>query len=1107
MHGGCHTQTKKHTEESRQIPKECLVVVVVVVVVVVLRCLSVDRWYRALRMVRSGKAVPQGEPAIQAWKDNLWLHAERLSQISISCLCGDAPFVPCDWTRVQIAWLPKPGKAPCAPKSLRTIGLMPADSKAFLLVLREQIRETILQSLYEVPQYAYRPHMDTNDAILRATYHCNAIRGLLQSTVRNNTARLMGASTPELCGGLLVSLDLAKAFDSVPHQELYFSLLDCGVEYSVAQVLMQVHIQTQCEIVHSKHGRCVGMSRGLRQGCPVAPIMYAAWTRRFSLQLNAAFGEFWSHRHLSIFADDTLVFWPVSSRLALVRAIKEAGTLMQILSFDGMTINYEKSSCLLALAGTRKKQALQAYTEWHQSKECLRLRVGSSQVRIPIVEQLTYLGVQLSYGKFGAQTVQYRVEKANKQFQSLTSVLRSTSKFSKANRLRIYKACVWSSLRYGLLATGINQAGYNQVVTTLCIHLRKVLRVFEHGISNQQVLQQAELDPLAFFRDQAEQLRARIMQDSARSPAVVEPEQQQIQDNHKVVHAICDLQPHLPLLEVDQLHGSFECGRCGLLFATEEGRTMHVKHKHPDLHCQAGIPFSRRAHSLFGLSMCRLCRVHLHDWGSLRKHIASGTCQVLKEAAACGQTIGAVMDMVAEQERLHPPIPPAPLAEVRHVEAHEPWMSSPLPEALADEHLHRRLGQACALCGQRLIGMAKVKSHWQATHPKAWKLAQHRAMGEMQSLKATFTVPCRYCGSHARSSSQHSKQCHVLFQLCAIREVFRAKQIDAVLSESTQVIRRQDKYNPEYLRCEPANTPIGKALRAAIAEPDTCSKAPHAAMAPSRPTETAALRLATTSTRATTAPSGDAMAWTLSAVLSNPNVLCYVNSSMLALLHVGEVTGMQDPNLDRLRHELLQMSASNSSPLLSSLRSFGSIARGWRFNGRQEDAAEFTLHVLTALGLRGLWQSRVDDEGGVRVTDRGTMLYFQLPSVSCTLQDLVEAWTFQQHVYALSGEWDRVPVVLGRYARGRKNQARVIFDGDLQLPVFGHGSDLRQARYRVAAALVHLGDEPNHGHYRALLRYRNRWYYTDDGIASCETQLQGVHACNVYLLWLVKQGL
>ena len=428
-------------------------------------------------------------------------------------------------------------------------------------------------------------------------------------------------------------------------------------------------------------------------------------------------------------------------------------------------------------------------------------------------------------------------------------------------------------------------------------------------------------------------------------------------------------------------------------------------------------------------------------------------------------------------------------------------MSSPLPEVLADEQLHRRLRQACALCGQRLIGMAKVKSHWQATHPQAWKLVQHRALGEMQSLKATFAAPCQYCGSRARNSSQHSRQCHVLFQLCAIREVYRAKQIDAVLSESTQIIRRQDKCNPAYLRFEPADTPIGKALRAAMTKPDTCIEAPHEAMAPSRPAETAALRLATTATRATTAPSGDAMAWTLSVALANPNVLCYANSSMLALLHVGEMTGMQDPNLDRLRQELRQASASNSSPMLSSLWSFARCMADRRT--LRSLPFMFSLYLAYVVSGSLVLMGMVVCE----LPTKARCSTFSSRPCPAPYKTLVEAWTFQQHVYALSGEWDRVPVVLGRYARGRKNQARVIFDGDLQLPVCGHGSDLRQARYRVAAALVHLGDEPSHGHYRALLRYRNKWFYTEDGIASCETQLQGVHACNVYLLWLVKQGL
>ena len=85
--------------------------------------LGVEQWYRALRAIKSRKAVPQKEPAIRAWKDDLWSYAEKLSLISIECLSGATPFVPCDGSRIQIAWLPKPGKAPCTPKSPLTAKL------------------------------------------------------------------------------------------------------------------------------------------------------------------------------------------------------------------------------------------------------------------------------------------------------------------------------------------------------------------------------------------------------------------------------------------------------------------------------------------------------------------------------------------------------------------------------------------------------------------------------------------------------------------------------------------------------------------------------------------------------------------------------------------------------------------------------------------------------------------------------------------------------------------------------------------------------------------------------------------------------------------------
>ena len=84
--------------------------------------LSEELWHAALRALRSGKAVPQGEPSIELWKDNISTAARELSKISIECLCSDSPTIPTEWSCVQLAWLAKPGKSPCTPKNLRSVG-------------------------------------------------------------------------------------------------------------------------------------------------------------------------------------------------------------------------------------------------------------------------------------------------------------------------------------------------------------------------------------------------------------------------------------------------------------------------------------------------------------------------------------------------------------------------------------------------------------------------------------------------------------------------------------------------------------------------------------------------------------------------------------------------------------------------------------------------------------------------------------------------------------------------------------------------------------------------------------------------------------------------
>ena len=90
--------------------------------------------------------------------------------------------VPIQWTHVQLAWVPKPNnRSPTSNANLRTIGLMGADTKAFLQILKHHADFYVQRALRDVPQYAYRSKASTADALLRASMHCEEVRCLLEA--------------------------------------------------------------------------------------------------------------------------------------------------------------------------------------------------------------------------------------------------------------------------------------------------------------------------------------------------------------------------------------------------------------------------------------------------------------------------------------------------------------------------------------------------------------------------------------------------------------------------------------------------------------------------------------------------------------------------------------------------------------------------------------------------------------------------------------------------------------------------------------------------------------------------------------------------------------
>ena len=125
----------------------------------------------------------------------------------------------------------------------------------------------------------------------------------------------------------------------------------------------------------------------------------------------------------------------------------------------------------------------------------LRIPHAGSNVYFAINAKTRYLGVVLSYGSFEIQSATFRCGQAKAAFGQLRAVLRTGSCLSKADRLRVYRVCVWSVVEYGLLGVGLDRLSLDLVCSTVAMQLRKVLRVHGKGISNRQVFQHAGIDP------------------------------------------------------------------------------------------------------------------------------------------------------------------------------------------------------------------------------------------------------------------------------------------------------------------------------------------------------------------------------------------------------------------------------------------------------------------------------------------------------------------------------------------------------------------------------------------------------------------------------------
>ena len=198
------------------------------------------------------------------------------------------------------------------------------------------------------------------------------------------------------------------------------------------------------------------------------------------------------------------------------------------------------------------------------------------------------------------------------------------------------------------------------------------------------------------------------------------------------------------------------------------------------------------------------------------------------------------------------------------------------------------------------------------------------------------------------------------------------------------------------------------------------------------------------------------------------------------------------------------------------------VVQGWRHGGAQHDIRDFFEHVLQRCQVspfHGAWEARFQENHMCRVHDRGlceSMITMDVPITGpWLLQDVVNEWGDPAFPHGLlsAPQWLAVRLNRFRYEDDRLQKVRSEMEHELQrpiaIPIFRDQLQRYVEQYMICAFAVHLGNNIQHGHYRALLvdHTGGKLHYCDDDKRSKVLRdFRGV-AMDVYVLFLVRRDI
>ena len=191
--------------------------------------------------------------------------------------CAQSCKLPFCWSQGTLCFLPKTSKRHQTPSTHRPIALLEPCGKAVMGACALRLLDEVGHILQRWPQFAYLPRRGTDDALFRLATHCRQVREVINQYKYPIHQRAQGSLPGDVGGGVIVSLDLSKAFDMVSRPQMMEGLQQLNISSELLQLLAGVYQQTTYQFWHKGEYRQFRTNRGIRQGCRVAPCLWAAY--------------------------------------------------------------------------------------------------------------------------------------------------------------------------------------------------------------------------------------------------------------------------------------------------------------------------------------------------------------------------------------------------------------------------------------------------------------------------------------------------------------------------------------------------------------------------------------------------------------------------------------------------------------------------------------------------------------------------------------------------------------------------------------------------------------------------------------------------------------